>query len=529
MRISGKHLIGKGSSCSENARFNVINPATGKVLSPDFCEATRDDIEQAATLANEAFNLYRQTTLEQRGEFLETIAAELMALGDELIERAAQETALPTARLEGERARTVNQLKLFAQVVREGSFVEARIDRAIPDRTPIPKPDIRQMHLALGPVAVFGASNFPLAFSVAGGDTASALAAGCPVIVKGHPAHAGTSELAGLAIQRAIEKCAMPQGTFALLQGSGTKLGAALVTHPGIKAVAFTGSLAGGRALFDLAAARPEPIPVYAEMGSVNPIFVLPEAMQERGESMAADFVASVTLGVGQFCTNPGLLFALQGPNLEKFIQQAKDCLAQTLPGTMLHAGIKQNFDKGIEALLSTGAVESLGSISNRGSGACSAAPVLLRAEAQALLDSPQITEEVFGPSSLIVTCSSREQMLEAARNLQGQLTASVHGSDGELRDYLDLFSTLETKVGRIIVNGFPTGVEVCHALHHGGPYPAATDSRSSSVGTAAIKRFLRPVCYQDLPQAMLPTALKDKNRQGIWRMIDGALSREDL
>lgn len=529
MSITGKHLIGAEQVNSAGKTFNVTDPETGVSLPPDFAEGTDGEVERAARLAEEALDPFRNAPLEKRAAFLETVAEELLALGDELIERASQETALPRARLQAERGRTAGQLRLFARTVREGSFVEARIDRPFPDRTPVPRPDLRQMQIALGPVAVFGASNFPLAFSVAGGDTASALAAGCPVVVKGHPAHPGTSELAGQAVQRAVKKCGLPEGTFCLLQGSTTELGAALARHPLIKALAFTGSLTGGRALFDLAAARPEPIPVYAEMGSVNPIFVLPEALQERGEALAADYVNSVCLGVGQFCTNPGLLFAVKGPAFETFVQTASKCLAQATAGTMLHAGIKRNYDRGVQKLLESGKVMPIGDSGAAAATGCSAAPALLRAEAAALLETPELTEEVFGPASLIVGCDSKQQMLEAARALQGQLTATLHAGAGELEAYRELCSVLERKAGRLLVNGFPTGVEVCDAMNHGGPYPASTDARSTSVGTAAVKRFLRPVCYQDFPQEMLPEALKDANPQGIWRLIDGTLSRGAL
>jgi NADP-dependent aldehyde dehydrogenase len=383
------------------------------------------------------------------------------------------------------------------------------------------------MLIALGPVAVFGASNFPLAFSVAGGDTASALAAGCPVVIKGHPAHPGTSELAGLAIRRAVEKCEMPEGVFSLVQGSAFEAGAALVTHPSLKAVAFTGSHAGGRALFDLAASRPEPIPVYAEMGSVNPVFLLPQALQERGVDLAEAFVASITLGVGQFCTSPGLVFAIKGTALDVFVRKAEGLLAQTSPGVMLHAGIKQNFQQGIDQLTKINGVERVWSGSCAETG-CLATLVLLKASAETFLDNPEIGKEVFGPSSVIVVCDTPKEMLLAAQNLQGQLTATVHGSDMELDDYADLFRTLECKAGRILLDGFPTGVEVCDSMNHGGPYPATTDSRSTSVGTAAVKRFLRPVCFQNFPQAMLPGPLKNKNEYNLWRLVDGTLTRDD-
>lgn len=526
MCLTGKQLIGSNHTFTGGQSFQAVNPESGEILEPVFYEGTSQDVDRAACLAERDFDAYRKTDAEKRGAFLETIAAELMALEEELIERTMQETGLPQVRLTDELGRTVNQLKLFARLVREGSYVEARIDRAIPDRLPAPKPDIRQMLIALGPVAVFGASNFPLAFSVAGGDTTAALAAGCPVVVKGHPAHPGTSELAGQAIRNAVKKCALPEGVFSLVQGRRAEVGALLVKHPHIKAVAFTGSLAGGRALFDLATARPEPIPVYAEMGSVNPVFLLPQALQERGDRLARDFVESVVLGVGQFCTSPGLVFAIKGPALEAFVQKAGELLSQKTPGTMLHAGIKQNFQQGINQLMAIRGVEPVGEVSDQGVG-CLATPVLLRTDAKTLLENPVIGEEVFGPSSQIVTCDSREEMLTAARNLQGQLTTTVLGNDLELENYVDLFAVLERKAGRVLVNGFPTGVEVCASMNHGGPYPATTDSRTTSVGTAAIKRFLRPVCYQNFPHALLPEALKDENAQDLLRLVDDVMTRD--
>lgn len=527
MCLTGKQLIGSNYELTGVQTFQAVNPETGELLDTAFYEGTSQDVARALALADRDFDAYRATDGIKRSEFLEAIAAELLALETTLIERAMQETGLPQVRLTGELRRTVNQLKLFAKQVKGGSYVGARIDRAIPDRVPLPKPDIRQMLIALGPVAVFGASNFPLAFSVAGGDTASALAAGCPVVVKGHPAHPGASELAGLAIRRAVEKCEMPEGVFSLVQGSSFEAGAALVTHPSLKAVAFTGSLAGGRALFDLAASRPEPIPVYAEMGSVNPVFLLPQALQERGVDLAEAFVASITLGVGQFCTSPGLVFAIKGTALDVFVRRAEGLLAQTSPGVMLHSGIKRNFQQGIDQLTKIKGVERVWSDSCVETG-CLATPVLLKASVETFLDNPEIGKEVFGPSSVIVVCDTPKEMLLAAQNLQGQLTATVHGSDMELDDYADLFRILECKAGRLLLDGFPTGVEVCDSMNHGGPYPATTDSRATSVGTAAVKRFLRPVCFQNFPQAMLPGPLKNKNEYNLWRLVDGTLTRDD-
>jgi 2,5-dioxopentanoate dehydrogenase len=522
MNFSGAHIIGFEETKSSDT-FTVSNPATGAVLDGEFSNGGAEAVERAAQLAERDFDAFRNMPLNQRADFLEAIAEEIPAIGDALLQRTMAETGLPLARLQGERGRTTGQLKLFAQVVREGSFMDARIDTAILDRQPLPKPDIRQMHIALGPVAVFGAGNFPLAFSVAGGDTASALAAGCPVIVKGHPAHPGTSELVGRAIQRAAKKCRMPEGVFSLIQGSSIEVGQALVRHPFIKAVAFTGSFKGGKALFDLAAARLEPIPVYAEMGSANPVFILPSALEN--ESIAGGLVDSLTLGVGQFCTNPGIVFGLQGEPFDKFSHAAADFLKQKPAGTMLHAGIKSAYEAGLDALTGMTGVEVIaGDLKN--AGVCSGNPVLLKTNAQTFLKNARLQEEVFGPSSLLIACESKKQVLEIAASLTGHLSATIHGTEEELVEYRELITILERKAGRIIFNGFPTGVEVCHSMNHGGPFPATTDSRTTSVGTAAIKRFLRPVCYQNFPQEALPKTLKNENDAKIWRLVDGHLGQ---
>ncbi len=392
----------------------------------------------------------------------------------------------------------------------------------------MPKPDLRAMQISLGPVAVFGASNFPLAFSVAGGDTASALAAGCSVVVKGHPEHPGTSELAGLAVMRAIQKNDIPAGVFSLLQAKKINVGMVLVQHPLIKAVAFTGSFSGGRALFDLASARPEPIPVYAEMGSVNPIFLLPQIIADKGTTLATALIESLTLGVGQFCTTPGLVLLVRDAATERFLCEVETCLAGKPPGVMLHNGIKRNFLAGLNELLSIDGVVRRGSPPSSLDG-CLVTSVLLQVDAKVLLDNPSLAEEVFGPSAIVVVCDSRNEMLIVAERLQGQLTASVHGSNGELASFRDLLATLERKAGRLVINNFPTGVEVCASMQHGGPYPATTDSRSTSVGTYAAKRFLRPVCYQNFPQKLLPEPLRDQNLQNLWRLVDGRMSRDDL
>ncbi len=524
MKLTGKNIIGFDVEASVGDTFYAFNPQNGEQLPTAFCEGTSADVDKAAQLAKNNFDAFRNLDIQKRALFLDTIADEIMALGDALITRTMQETGLPQPRLTGERGRTVNQLKLFAQVVREGSFAEARIDTGNPDRQPLPKPDVRTMQIAIGPVAVFGASNFPLAFSVAGGDTASALAAGCPVIVKGHPAHPGASEMVGRAIQKAAQKCGMPAGVFSLIQGSGIAVGQALVKHPAIKAVGFTGSYRGGKALFDLAAARAEPIPVYAEMGSANPVFILPDALKTRHAAIAEGLANSVTLGAGQFCTNPGLVLGFQGEKFATFVNAVAQSIRKKPAATMLHKGIKTAYDSDVEKVLAIEDVKLVATGSDADDG-CRGLPRVLRANGKTFVANPRLEEEVFGPSSILVSCETREEMLKIAEGLNGHLTATIHGADAELAEYRDLISILERKVGRIVFNGFPTGVEVCHAMNHGGPFPATTDSRSTSVGTAAIKRFLRPVCYQDFPPSQLPDALKDENPQGIWRLVDGEWS----
>lgn len=528
MSLKGEQIIGSEFCSMGEQTFASVNPATGIFLETQFCEATREDIDAAVDAANIAFDLYRKLPSVQRAAFLESIGDQLLVLGAELVTCAHEETALPHQRLEGELARTVNQLKLFAQQVRQGSFLEARIDRALPERLPVPKPDLRAMQIPLGPVVVFGAGNFPLAFSVAGGDTASALAAGCPVVVKGHPAHPGTSELAGQAVMQAVDKNGIPPGVFSLLQASSTDTGAALVQHLQIKAVAFTGSLKGGRALFDLACSRPEPIPVYAEMGSVNPVFCLPQLIKDNGTSLAIALAESLTLGVGQFCTAPGLVLVIKDATTHTFIRDIEACLVAKPPGIMLHDGIKRNFLAGLNKLSSVDGVERQDGPRPLLDG-CLVTPALLQTDAKSLLSNPVIAEEVFGPSAIVVVCDSMAEMLAAAEKLQGQLTASVHGTDTELDSFRDLIDILERKAGRLVMNGFPTGVEVCASMHHGGPYPASTDSRSTSVGTYAVKRFLRPVCYQGFPQELLPEPLRDQNEQKLWRLVDGNMSCADL
>ncbi|UCH95237.1 MAG: aldehyde dehydrogenase (NADP(+)) [Candidatus Aminicenantes bacterium] len=534
MELTGEQVIGFSFSKQGSQTFKGVNPVNGKALEPFYYEATGGEVDRAFRLAQQAFLIYRKKKPPGKAAFLERMAEEILALGDTLIERCMEETALPGARLIGERGRTVNQLKLFADVVREGSWVEARIDTAIPDRQPVPKPGIRQMHIPLGPVGIFGASNFPLAFSVAGGDTASALAAGCPIVVKAHPAHPGTSELVGRAILNAARGTGMPEGIFSMVHGQSVEVGIAMVNHPLAKAIGFTGSFKGGKALYDAAVRRSEPIPVYAEMGSTNPVFLLPAALKERKEAIAKGLVGSVTLGVGQFCTNPGLVFLIQSEEGEDFIKSAAKEMSAVPAATMLTNKIKASYDAGIEERLYIEGVEVKAKGKSSGGedqdrGRCQVMPFLLQTTAGEFMKNPLLEEEVFGPSTIIIMAADKEQLIEAAAALQGHLTASVHCTQKELEEYADLVSLLENRVGRLIFNGFPTGVEVCASMHHGGPFPATTDLRTTSVGTAAIKRFVRPVCYQDFPQASLPDELKDVNPLNILRMVNGEWTKDKI
>ncbi|MCP9746231.1 aldehyde dehydrogenase (NADP(+)) [Lacihabitans sp. CS3-21] len=520
MQVLGKNLIGFTESSEGTVGIQAINPASGEPIGPLFFKATLSELDLAVHKANAAFATYRKKSGAEKAAFLEAIAAEIEALGDTLIERYTAESGLPAGRAQGERGRTIGQLRLFAQLLKDGSWVNAIIDTAQPDRQPLPKPDIRAMERPLGPVGIFGASNFPLAFSVAGGDTVSALAAGCPVVFKGHPSHLGTSELAGRAILAAAQKTGMPDGVFSLVFDDTIEIGQALVKHPLVKAIGFTGSLRGGKSLFDAAAARPEPIPVYAEMGSTNPVFILPKTLKEKGDALAQNYINSVTMGVGQFCTNPGLLVIEKD---EAFIQKLESVSAASMGGVMLNKGIQSVYHKGIEEFEKYAKVISFG---KKPEGFTAAHPAIFKTDYQSFKDNETLKEEVFGPSSLVVEASSREEIMEVAHNLSGHLTATVFGSPEELAEYADLLELLEQKVGRLIINGFPTGVEVTHAMVHGGPYPATTDSRSTSVGTMSITRFTRPVCYQDMPDALLPIELQNDNTLGIWRKVNGEMEK---
>jgi NADP-dependent aldehyde dehydrogenase len=488
--------------------FHAINPATGERLEPAFAQAGKSDVERACQLAWAAFDSYRQTDPQLRARFLETIADHILALGPMLIDRTVAETGLPIPRIEGERERTVRQLRMFAEGMRRHDWLRSQVDVALPDRLPLARPELRRRDIALGPVAVFGASNFPLAFSVAGGDTASALAAGCPVIVKGHPAHPGTSELVGRAIQKAVAECALPEGVFALLPGPSYALGAALVTDSRVKAVAFTGSRRGGLALMKLVASRSEPIPIYAEMSSINPVFLLPEALSLRAEKIGRDFAGSLTLGVGQFCTNPGLVLALHSSGLDRFLQSAAEALAASKPAPMLTSAIQAAYEESVGLLTRHSKLKTAG-CGPRVEGPNQVQPRLFVTDAREFLDDERLSHEVFGPSSLVVRCPDVDTMIAIAEAMEGQLTATLQMDDADMETARRLLPVLERKVGRIIANGWPTGVEVCEAMAHGGPFPATSDSRTTSVGSRAIERFLRPVCYQNLPAQLLPEDIR--------------------
>ena len=522
MNISGEMIIGHSIVRGSGSAVRAYNPSTRGELEPAFGSASPDDLVRACELADAAVEPYRALSLEARAVFLETIAQRIIDLGPALIERATQESGLPVARLEGERGRTVNQLRLFAKVVRDGHFLEATLDSALPERVP-PRSDLRMRKIPVGAVAVFGASNFPLAFSVAGGDTASALAAGCPVVVKAHNAHLGTSELVAKAILQASLDCGVPEGVFSLLIGEGVQIGGDLVSHPAIRAVGFTGSRAGGLALSQIAARRKEPIPVFAEMSSINPIYLLPGALAQGGAKLAGAFVDSLTMGVGQFCTNPGLVIGLAGADFDAFRQAAAAALALKGAGTMLTAGIHQAYTDAIGKRAGIDGLQLVAQGSAEGSG-CAARAALYACEAATFLANPALEEEIFGPVSLMVACRDQAEMLAVTRHIEGQLTATVHATDADQALAGALLPLLERKVGRILFNGFPTGVEVSHAMVHGGPFPATTDARSTSVGATAIERFLRPVCYQDVPAGLLPEALQDANPLKLARLVDGEL-----
>ncbi|SNT05580.1 aldehyde dehydrogenase (NADP(+)) [Pseudomonas segetis] len=523
--ILGQNYIAGGRSAAGNTALQSYDAQSGEALPYQFHQATADEVNAAAEAAAAAYPAYRSLPAEKRAEFLEACAAEIDALGDDFVALVCRETALPAARIQGERGRTSGQMRLFAQVLRRGDFYGARIDQALPERQPMPRPDLRQYRIGVGPVAVFGASNFPLAFSTAGGDTAAALAAGCPVVFKAHSGHMATADCVAGAITRAAQKTGMPAGVFNMIYGSG--VGELLVKHSAIQAVGFTGSLKGGRALCDMAAARPQPIPVFAEMSSINPVLMLPEALKTRGEQIAADLSASVVLGCGQFCTSPGLVIGVSSPEYSAFIKTLSQQMGDKPAQTMLNAGTLKSYVGGLQRLHAHTGISHLAGSEQTGNQAY---PQLFKADVSLLLEGDELLqEEVFGPTTIVVEVADRAELLSALHSLHGQLTATLIADEADLHNAGDLLAVLEQKAGRLLLNGYPTGVEVCDSMVHGGPYPATSDSRGTSVGTLAIDRFLRPVCYQNCPDALLPQALQNANPLGIQRLVDGKPSTSAL
>lgn len=519
--VTGSSIIAGVPVFGSGRRHLSVNPESGAQLAPEFGLVGTAEVEQAAQAAQSCFDEYRGLGDERRAAFLDAVADELEAMRPQLVERATAETGLPVGRIEGEVGRTSNQFRLFAREVRLGAFHGARHDSALPDRQPAPRSDIRLRRIPLGPVAVFGASNFPLAFSTAGGDTASALAAGCPVIVKGHSAHAGTAELAGQAISRAAARTGMPAGVFSVLFGSGAEVGQQLAAHPAIRAIGFTGSQAAGTALMATAAARPRPIPVYAEMSSINPVIVTRAALAADAAGEAAGLIGSLTLGSGQFCTNPGLVFVEASAEADAYTAALEAGISAAAGQTMLTGAIRSAFDAGVERLQRAGA--DIGSTGAEGSGPNAPAPVILSTDAQTFIDAPEMHEEVFGAAALLVTYRDSHELEAALAALGGQLTATLRitGQPADVAFAARLLPQLEQLAGRLIVNEWPTGVEVIDAMVHGGPFPATSDSRTTSVGTLAIERFLRPVAYQNFPVELLPEPL---TREDLPRRTDGAL-----
>ena len=519
--ISGKNIIGNKLSKEGDITYKTFNPKTNKETDFTFYEATSVEINEAVKLASEAYKVYKDVSGVKKAEFLEAIALEIEVLGDELITTYCKESGLPDGRARGERGRTMGQLRAFAALLKEGSWVEAVIEKGQPDREPMPKADIRKMLFPLGPVVVFGASNFPLAFSTAGGDTASALAAGCPVIVKSHPMHSGTGELVSSAIIKAAQKTGMPNGVFSNLNSRGFGVGQQLVKHPKVKAVGFTGSIHGGTALFKLANERDEPIPVFAEMGSINPMIILPSALEVDGDTWATKYASSINLGAGQFCTNPGLVLGIKGDQLDAFSKTLSQEILKLEPTAMLHPNIYAKYNEGKNELSGQDGVTVIADYIKETS-ANVARPTILKVSGAKFLMNTKLHKEVFGPFSVIVSCEDMAQLEEILNNLEGQLTGTILGNEKDLATYDSVVDALQSRVGRILFNGVPTGVEVCSSMVHGGPFPASTDARFTSVGTSAIKRWVRPVSFQDWPNKFLPKALQNENPLGIVRLEEG-------
>ncbi len=526
--ITGKNYIGNRLSGNGTKTYKTFNPSLHIENENEFIEASTEEINEAVFLASDAYIGYNQKSGKEKAAFLTAIADGILALGDILIQTYCSESGLPEGRAKGERGRTIGQLKAFAALLEEGSWVDATIDTAIPDRAPAPKPDLRKMSVPLGPVVVFGASNFPLAFSTAGGDTAAALAAGCPVIVKSHPMHAGTGELVASAIIKAAEATEMPNGVFSNLNSSGIEVGVQLVKHPQVKAVGFTGSIRGGRALFDLAAQRDEPIPVFAEMGSINPVIILPEALENRNFELAQTYAGSITVGSGQFCTNPGLLLGIKSAALSSFVTLLSEEIVKIEPSCMLHPNIIEAYEKNKQT-----AINQPGLVVAAEYGAevsvNHARQAVVTVEGKTFLENTKLHHEVFGPFSMIVQCENAAQLQEIITNLEGQLTGTIISDNNEIAKYLNVIAALQNRVGRIIFNGVPTGVEVCPSMQHGGPYPASTDSRFTAVGVQSIKRWVRPFSFQDWPDQLLPNELKNANPLRILRFVNGNQNSDSI
>ena len=529
MAILGKNYIGFQNTSEGTKSFQSYVPTTGTYLTESFSVATTDEVEKAMKLAASAAPILATKTPSEKAAFLYAICEEITNLGDELLERAHLETALPLARLQGERGRTINQLTQFAQLLEEGSWVDASIDTALPDRQPLPKPDIRKMYVPLGTVVVFGSSNFPFAYSVAGVDTGPAFAAGCPVVVKAHAAHPGTSDLTAQAIIKAAKRSNMPEGTFSMLYDDGFEVGEALVKHPIAKAVGFTGSYNGGMALYKMANDRKEPIPVFAEMGSVNPVVLLPETLSKNPSGLGQTLAGSVTLGTGQFCTNPGLVFTITNDAISTFETAYKNAIEKIAPTTMLTAGIANNFKRLTSEAKAQENTEVLGESTLSSDNTNLAYPTILKTTGKTFIDNPVLHEEVFGPFSILVVCSDEAELNAALNKCTGQLTVSIFGDVDEIKLYSETVGILKQKAGRFIINGVPTGVEVCPSMHHGGPFPAATDSRFTSVGRHAILRFVRPQSYQDWPNSLLPAELQNENPLKINRLVNNIWTTEPI
>lgn len=492
-----------------------------------FQDATINEIDDVMQQAWKAFHIYRKMSLKQRADFMRAIAKEIENLGDELLKVTNEETHLPEARLRNERARTIFQLNSYADACEKGEWLEARIDTAIPDKIP-PKPDLRKMLIPLGPVVVFGAANFPYAYSTAGGDTACAYAAGCPVIVKAHPAHPRTSEMVAKAIFKAAANCYMPAGIFSHVYGASFEVGKALVMHPHTKAVGFTGSFVGGKQLFDWANQRKEPIPVFAEMSSINPVFLLPEKINQSATEVAKIYAGSITLGVGQFCTNPGLIIGIDNDDLKKFIAALSEEIKRIVPGDMLNPGIFKNYVERRASALSQEEVETV-SVSETAPIVNQGTPTVASASAHAFLNNPVLHQEVFGPYSIVIRCKDLNEMIEVAKHTEGQLTVTMMATENDIRNNNELVEAVKNICGRFILNGVPTGVEVCLSMQHGGPFPATTDSRFTSVGADGIKRFARPICYQNWSNDLLPEELKNENPLEIWRTVNNNLTKDRI